>query len=776
MEGLPRDNTALTTIWNAAYYLQKRSKNKYPIHHRLNFTDVSLLHTQLENAQSEMNLRVLARLLVGITLIHKIKCTDVYVKASRLLSSIHKEISTKNNKNIDLPVSETKLAQITLSDNPYFLDDEWLFTINNTIQQVFNSSLTTTLNSDLHHFMISNESSERLFSNNENTSPYDHQYINNNDIQLYTINNNNNYSGENGAIHAITSHQQTAIESTTNIRQSSIVNMNEPIYIEASSFPNEPFDSISDHEYYHPSPSYNDNNNISESTIPVVDPIEHSNALDNKDFRFNDRSSMQSEEFHFPFESFNRHINIPSTFNPTLHIPLLRQRRRANLMQENNNNLNNVQQNIITQNMISPHLPPPPESSPPNNWQIQDTIHQQEQNIHITLHQLNHTDNINNTINNSQSSRSFINIADDALIHNSIISDDYSQIIQMSLTSNDEEGNNTQPQKKLRNWVNQQESMTLSPRDYLNTATIVNRNNSISDFQPTDRHFTPPRTTSVLKRMLEDWRNHYRQPAIQSNIPFVVQHFQNHRQNNQIVNQLGAYKHVKQQLYEDAVVPRHITEGGIERGLMDMNQQQRQQQEGPMIMDMNTSGESSSLASRNESRRNSNGSESRHTTPSVINVPLQDDNRLGFHFSSQDHSQQQEESQRLTFSNEAILDHHRHSFSSSFSSIHNSIDTNKFENILDIDQLLQMDVDIEPVNPIPDTLTIQLKDFLSYLQLFTSDQQPAFIFQEVLFSAIGENKRSDVALAFNYILVLAQKNKLKLEQSHPYGLIRVTLF
>ncbi|KAI8077748.1 uncharacterized protein BX664DRAFT_343389 [Halteromyces radiatus] len=78
---------------------------------------------------------------------------------------------------------------------------------------------------------------------------------------------------------------------------------------------------------------------------------------------------------------------------------------------------------------------------------------------------------------------------------------------------------------------------------------------------------------------------------------------------------------------------------------------------------------------------------------------------------------------------------------------------------------LEMNVDYQPQET---TNLSNANDFYTYLELFTSDQQRTCFFQDLFIS--GENKRSEVALAFYLVLVLAtQGNRLYPEQTKPYG-------
>ncbi|CAO3615230.1 unnamed protein product [Cunninghamella blakesleeana] len=755
------NTSALNTIWNAAHFLQRRkSKLQRQLYHQLHFTNETQLHNQLENVENRMNLRTLARLLI--------------VKASKLLTSLRKETNI-NTKHIDLSVSESRETNITLLENPYFLEDEWLFTINNVAKkQEMDSPMSTNINNNHQYSIFTNETPNYPNLNMEENISHHHLQQHDHIHPLESINNdNNNNNNSNNNIDQDSSMNQMMNRfSPHHHQQTSSVDMTN--FSDILAFIGDPFDNRPNHHHH----------SGTESNIITSNLVEHSNiSSDNEDFRFNDRASMQSDEFNFPFDTSNLDLNNISTSNSTLQIPLLRQRQAMNLYQQNTNLQRiNEQRNMIEQNMISPYLPPPPPISPPTDLHIQDRLHQP---YSITN---NNNNNDQHQQQQIQDHGEVIDDGDDPLqdsgndmghFHSRIIdmnehsqpydgaqrqqlhispnsstlTDNYSRFIEVSVSPNENNHDHPPIQRRSRTWMNQEESLVLPVLFYINYLNTLNIQNPIFDFQ-SDIPLSNSKTTSELKTLLENQRNQFKQTTIHIDHPFVAQHFYHHRNNDQIVaNQLNVEQNrqlPQQQLNNDAIVPEHTNEE-IERGLMDMNDI-HYHEEDPVMLDIDLDhplprhpSSSSSFSSKKQSR-----SGSQLGLSSMINIPLEDD-RLSLPISPQ-----------------------RQPSLSSTTIIHSNV----LENALDYDQLLHMRVDMVqdmvPDNTIPDSFTLQLDDFLSYLQLFTNDQQPTFIFQDIQFSITGENKRSHLALAFNFILVLAQKNKLKLNQFHPYGPIQVS--
>ncbi|CAO3592193.1 unnamed protein product [Absidia cylindrospora] len=116
-------NSPLGTIWDAGLVIYGRKSNKQKRFEKsLTGIKSNILCVQLSDAQESISLRVMSRLLFGITKIINIQTSSVYQTSIKLLGSIHREMGAQQ-PGVDLDPKTTDANRtITLGENPYLTE------------------------------------------------------------------------------------------------------------------------------------------------------------------------------------------------------------------------------------------------------------------------------------------------------------------------------------------------------------------------------------------------------------------------------------------------------------------------------------------------------------------------------------------------------------------------------------------------------------------------------------------------------------------------------
>ncbi|ORZ20613.1 hypothetical protein BCR42DRAFT_489108 [Absidia repens] len=114
----------LGTIWNAGLVTHGRKSNKQKRFEKsLTGIKSNILCVQLTDVQDDISLRVMSRLLFGITKIINIQSSSIYQTSIQLLGSIHREMGAhKVGIDLDLAGANVHNTTITLGENPYLAE------------------------------------------------------------------------------------------------------------------------------------------------------------------------------------------------------------------------------------------------------------------------------------------------------------------------------------------------------------------------------------------------------------------------------------------------------------------------------------------------------------------------------------------------------------------------------------------------------------------------------------------------------------------------------